>query len=242
MNKILLLAIFAFSLTVNAEGRNDRGNRGSTGRGNSSVCNSRNGSCDTRGTSRTDRTSPRSGSTTSTRNSDYNRNSGSTRYNDYNRDRDRNTNYNDGRSRDGSYDTRGTSRYDRTSPRYSSYRHTPNRTYTSHTTRYYSSRDYQRNYRNYVYQNRWLRITIGHSNGYYFYNDYPFYVYNGYSHRYSNYDNCDYELVDSYTNRVERTFYAYSCSMGYDMCADQRDDLNDYEWDNRYFCAEKYEY
>ncbi|EQC47704.1 hypothetical protein M900_A0252 [Bacteriovorax sp. Seq25_V] len=118
----------------------------------------------------------------------------------------------------------------------------PNRTYTHHTTRYYSSRDYQRNYRNYVYQNRWLRITVGYSNGYYYYNDYPFYVYNGYSHRYSYYDNCDYELVDSYTNRVERTFYSYSCAMGYDMCADVRDDLNDYEWDNRYFCAEKYDY
>ena len=94
--------------------------------------------------------------------------------------------------------------------------------------------------RSYVYAQKWLRVTLALANGYHYFNNYPYFVYNGYRHRYSNYDTCNYELVDAYTNTVHRTYHSYSCSVGYDLCADLRDDLNEYEWDNRYFCAEKY--
>lgn len=124
---------------------------------------------------------------------------------------------------------------------YRSYRHRPDRTYRSHTRRYRNTRDYYRTVnRSYIYRNNWIRVHVGFDNGYRYYDDYPFFIYNGYRHRYSHVDTCDYELVDSYTGRVERTFYSYTCSNGYDMCADRRDDLNDYEWSNRYFCAERF--
>jgi hypothetical protein len=68
----------------------------------------------------------------------------------------------------------------------------------------------------------------------------PFYVYNGYRHRYTPVEICDYELVDRHSHTTYRTFYGISCSTGYDRCADLRDDLNWYEYDDRYFCAERY--
>jgi len=124
---------------------------------------------------------------------------------------------------------------------YRSYRHRPNRTYRNHNRRYRSTRDYYRTVNtSYLYRNNWIRVSVGYDNGYRYYNDYPYFVYNGYRHRYSHIDRCDYELVDSYTGRVERRFNTYTCSTGYDLCADKRDDLNDYEWDTRYFCAERY--
>ncbi|OIQ16189.1 MAG: hypothetical protein BM556_16145 [Bacteriovorax sp. MedPE-SWde] len=129
----------------------------------------------------------------------------------------------------------------RTDRAYRTYRHRPNRAYRNHNRRFRNSRDYHRTInRQYVYRNNWLRVSVGYDNGYRYYNDYPFFVYNGYRHRYSHVDTCNYELVDSYTGQIERRFHTYTCSTGYDLCANKRDDLNEYEWDNRYFCAEKY--
>lgn len=240
MKNLLVFALVALTLSTHA----DDGDRRYRNRNNDST--SRDGSVDTRGGRRGDDRDTRD-NRGNYNSGNYNNNSSHRRHDRDNR-YDSNTNrrddrYNSPPSRDGSYDTRGRDRYDDSrNPNYRVYRHVPDRSYTSHRTRYYNPRDYQRSYSNYIYLNRWLRISIGYSNGYYYYSDYPYFVYNGYSHRYSSYDNCNYELVDSYSNSVERTFYSYTCSMGYDMCADLRDDLNEYQWDNRYFCAERYEY
>ncbi len=124
---------------------------------------------------------------------------------------------------------------------YRAYRHTPYRRYRRHTRRWRTPRSYHYTipYR-YIYWDRWIRWSIGYGNGYHWHNDYPYFVYNGYLHRYSHLDNCDYELVDSYTNTSYRSYLGYTCSVGYDLCADLRDDLNDSEYDHRYFCSEEF--
>lgn len=101
---------------------------------------------------------------------------------------------------------------------------------------------YYRNHRRHVnlYQNRWLRWSISFNNGLHYLDGRAFYVYNGYRHRYTPVETCDYELVDSFTHRTYRTYHGLSCSRGYDLCAEQRDDLNWYEYNDRYFCAERY--
>jgi hypothetical protein len=127
-----------------------------------------------------------------------------------------------------------------------SYRHSIYRHNYYHTIRYYSYADYYRfvfnSYRRYVYVH-WIYWPISYSNGYYVVDGYPYYVYNGYRHRYSTFDRCSYQLFDKYTHRVERNFWAndyYSCKDSYDACARLRDDLNYYERDFRYSCAETY--
>ena len=141
---------------------------------------------------------------------------------------------------------------------YRDYGHRPswNRTHARFTRHVHSSRRYNRTHhnrwnsrRNYfstityrdVYWDRWLRTRVSWNDGYYWHNNYPWYTYNGYSHRYSNVDTCDYELVDGFNNTVERTYYNYTCSFGYDQCADQRDQMNNWSNDYRYFCSERLE-
>jgi hypothetical protein len=47
-------------------------------------------------------------------------------------------------------------------------------------------------------------------------------------------------LIDKNTHRVTRTYWNQSCVSGYNSCAIDRDNRNEREWDNRYFCAETY--
>lgn len=120
--------------------------------------------------------------------------------------------------------------------------HAPYRRFRSHHNRYNSRRSFNRslNRRN-VFRNRWVRWATNYNNGYYW-DNYPFFVYNGYRHRYSSVDRCDYELVDSYDEETVREFSGYSCNVGYDRCAEVRDDWNYDEEDNRYFCSETSDY
>ncbi|MBS3768501.1 MAG: hypothetical protein KGY75_10340 [Candidatus Cloacimonetes bacterium] len=92
----------------------------------------------------------------------------------------------------------------------------------------------------FIYRGLWIRISVNHYNGFCFYNGYPYFVYNGYLHRYSSYDPGSYDLVDSYTNNVYATFYGSSIKQSYDRCAELRDLLNNKLGEYRYFCAEKY--
>lgn len=106
---------------------------------------------------------------------------------------------------------------------------------------YRTPRDYFRNSgRHTLYRNRWIRIGISHNDGFFHLDGRPYYVYNGYRHRYTPVEICDYELVDGHSNRTYETFYGQNCSRGYDNCADLRDELNWYEYDDRYFCAERF--
>jgi hypothetical protein len=131
----------------------------------------------------------------------------------------------------------------RPSYRYTRYTHVPYRRYQSHTRRYLRIRDYHYTvpYR-YVYWNTWLRWRISYNDGYRWYMDYPYFVYNGYLHRYSHIDTCNYDLVDSYDNTTYRSFGGYTCATGYDLCADLRDSLNWQRSEYRYFCSERFEY
>jgi hypothetical protein len=76
-------------------------------------------------------------------------------------------------------------------------------------------------------------------NGYY-YSDYPYYIYNGYRYRYSNFDTCNYQLVDKYTHQVIESFWGMTCSRGYDLCAQKRDQRNWRTNGYRYMCAETF--
>jgi hypothetical protein len=86
----------------------------------------------------------------------------------------------------------------------------------------------------------WLFCYTSRTNGYYLIDDYPFYVYNGYYHRYSNYDTCNYQLVDTYTRRVVRNYWNLTCNRAYDQCSSERDYWNYREYSNRFACAETY--
>lgn len=126
---------------------------------------------------------------------------------------------------------------------YYRYNHTPRRDRYNHRRRYSRRYDYHRTipYR-YIYWDRWVRYRADYGNGYVLIDGYPFFVYNGYRHRYSSFDYCDFDLVDGYNNTVERTFYGYTCQQAYDYCAELRDDLNFRRYDYRYFCSENLDF
>ena len=94
---------------------------------------------------------------------------------------------------------------------------------------------------NYIYWNSWVRWRVTWNNGYIMYSNYPYYAYNGYRHRYSNYDLCNYELVDGHNNRTVRTYPSFTCSRGYDQCSVERDRLNYSTSNYRYFCSERFQ-
>ena len=127
-------------------------------------------------------------------------------------------------------------------PIFRRYVHVPYRYYPSHRLRFVYPRYYFRTipYR-FVYWNRWVRFRIDYNNGYYFRNGYPYFVYNGYLHRYSSYDTCNFELVDGYRNATVERFNNYRCNVGYDQCAELRSRLNYQEGSYRYFCSEAIE-
>lgn len=91
--------------------------------------------------------------------------------------------------------------------RYTRHTHRPHRDRFDHRRRFNRRYDYHRTipYR-FVYWDNWIRYRVSHNDGFVIIDGYPYYVYNGYRHRYSSYDRCDYDLVDGWDNRVERTF------------------------------------
>ena len=96
-----------------------------------------------------------------------------------------------------------------------------------------------------IYWDTWIRYRVPVTywdDGFRFYESYPYYIYNGYLHRYSNVDRCDYELVDGWTNESIEYYDNYQCNLGYDLCADDRDYYNRNEGDYRYFCSERFYY
>lgn len=97
------------------------------------------------------------------------------------------------------------------------------------------------NYSNFFHRN-WVLFPTARGNGFFLNNSYPYFVFNGYQHRYSAYDRCNYELVDSYNNLRVQPFYNQFCNIGYNQCAILRDNLNHAEFSNRYYCAENYRF
>ncbi len=183
---------------------------------------------------------------TTRNNTTVSRNRGTTRNNTtVNRNRNRNTVRNNTRvstaRRTSAYRDYGhRPNWNRSNSRYVRHNHSSYRYNRSHHSRYNNRRSYFRSvpYRS-IYWNRWLRVRVTWNDGYYWNNNYPWYNYNGYSHRYSHVDMCNYELVDGWNNTVERTYYNNTCSTGYDLCASQRDQMNSWSSDYRYFCSER---
>ncbi len=81
-------------------------------------------------------------------------------------------------------------------------------------------------------------VNIGF-NGLVTYNQYPYFAFNGYLHRYSTVDTCNYQLVNKLGHSVVRNF-AGVCSNGYNSCAAVRDGLNYRARSFQFFCAETY--
>ena len=110
------------------------------------------------------------------------------------------------------------------------------------TARRYQTRfDYfhflRQQHRRSIYLN-WVLFPSSRVNGYVYIDQYPYYVHNGYRHRYSYEDSCQYQLIDSFTHEVVSYHFPRICSQGYDACALERDSYNARERENRYFCAE----
>jgi len=125
--------------------------------------------------------------------------------------------------------------------RYSRYRHRPYRRWRSHHSRwyypyyYYNSIPYH-----YVWWNYWVRYPYQYPDGYIWHSSYPYFAYNGYLHRYSNVDICNYELVDATSKQTVESYHGQICNVGYDICAQQRDEMNYQSSNYRYFCSERY--
>ncbi len=126
--------------------------------------------------------------------------------------------------------------------RYSRYDHIPYRGIPRGHYTYHHPRDFFRTvpYR-FIYWNNWLRWRVNYDNGYYWWNNYPWFVYNGFQHRYSDQDVCNYELVDGRSNQTLDTFYGQYCNVGYDRCSQARDNANYQVGEYRYFCSERVE-
>ncbi|MFN8369836.1 MAG: hypothetical protein U0T83_04320 [Bacteriovoracaceae bacterium] len=126
------------------------------------------------------------------------------------------------------------------------YRHSP------YTPRYSYSRYERPSYyyrtipadRRVIVGNRWFferafGALLG-IEGYYYYNNYSYFVYSGNMYRYSSADYCNYELVDSEREMTVRSFSGM-CNIAYDQCAAQRDYSNEVSYGSPYYCAETYD-
>lgn len=77
--------------------------------------------------------------------------------------------------------------------------------------------------------------------GYRYMDGYPWYIYNGYRHRYSPTETCTYDLIDTSNDTTVRNFGEMSCNLAYDQCARERDAANAGNSDERFTCAEHVE-
>jgi len=78
------------------------------------------------------------------------------------------------------------------------------------------------------------------NNSFNFIDGYPYWVMNGYMHRYSSTDSCNYQLIDKYSMRVVESYWNKTCSVGYDKCSELRSNLNYLENSYRFTCAETF--
>ena len=112
------------------------------------------------------------------------------------------------------------------------------------TIRYNSYRDYATyvNHR-YIYRN-WIQepVIFSYSNGYWMLDNYPYYVHRGFRYRYHPVELCRYQLVDSNNYTAVTSYPVRNCSVAYDQCAVDRDNMNRYQYSDRYFCAENVDY
>lgn len=119
--------------------------------------------------------------------------------------------------------------------RVNQYRHI-NRRY-AYTNNYYNW--LRVSHSNFIFRN-WVLYPSSRLDGFFLYNSYPYFVYNGYQHRYSGYDRCNYQLVDGYNNTSVQSYFNQFCNIGYNSCAITRDNLNSSSFSNRYYCAESF--
>jgi hypothetical protein len=106
--------------------------------------------------------------------------------------------------------------------------------------RYHEPRDYYTHVEHRYIFRRWIQepVIFSYHNGYWEINRYPYYVHYGYRYRYSPVEYCQYQLVDSNTYSVVTDYGLQVCSVSYDLCAADRDLMNNSANAQRYFCAE----
>lgn len=119
------------------------------------------------------------------------------------------------------------------------YHHIPG-TVHSQLQRYRSPRDYHVSVRRYHIYQDWIQepVEFYYNDGYWDFDNYPYYVDNGYRYRYSRVDQCQYDLVDGNDYTVFGRTDLVACKTAYDRCAIARDTLNQGVGMERYFCAE----
>lgn len=119
--------------------------------------------------------------------------------------------------------------------RVNNYRHINRR--FAYTNNYYGW--LRNNHAGFLHRN-WVMYPTSRIDGFFLNSNYPYFVFNGYQHRYSGYDRCNYQLVDSYNNVSIQSYFNQFCNIGYNTCAIVRDNLNRSEFSNRYYCAESF--
>jgi hypothetical protein len=120
-------------------------------------------------------------------------------------------------------------------------RHTPYSYNNCGYSMYTQPRDFHLSVGNqYIYKN-WIYYPTPYQyqTGFHCMDGYPYYVYNGYRHRYSEVDLCNYDLYDQDDKTIIKTYYGIECKKAFDLCSAKRDQLNDDEAFERYNCVER---
>ena len=76
-------------------------------------------------------------------------------------------------------------------------------------------------------------------NGFVTYNQYPYFAFNGYLHRYSAVDTCNYQLINTLGQVAVRN-YVGLCNVSYNQCAAVRDGFNYRARSFQFVCAETF--
>ncbi len=119
------------------------------------------------------------------------------------------------------------------------YWHRPYKYIHNHTVRYTTPYNFYLSVPTIHIYKYWIRYRVPFISGYRRIDDYPHYIHLGYSHRYSKLDDCNYQLINNYSDEIIDSFSGQKCNESYDLCAEARDNLNyDNLNNNLYFCSE----
>lgn len=113
-------------------------------------------------------------------------------------------------------------------------------TYFKNPADYWKNLDKTYLFQHWVFWQMYLPDGSTLQNGPFLYAGYPHIAYQGLIHRYSPYDACEYQLVDS-ANSMPATSFKGSCKEAYDICAIEREHKNRTRTVALYYCLEKHE-
>lgn len=91
---------------------------------------------------------------------------------------------------------------------------------------------------NMCYYSNWIYCYTSRPNGFYIIDGYPYYVYNNNYHRYSSFDSCNYQLIDTFYGIPQESYWGVTCKNALDKCLSEMDYRNFTVNANQYSCAE----